>query len=259
MMAWRRLEWGLRLGQALVISLGVISLGAVGCGGDDERSQTAPEAAEETSGADRPASDNGRCDSTGPGYEVSEYDTSGDQWADVRKVFKTIGEGRLARLVLVCREADLNGDGTKDVVRLYNDEGRPLREEADRDFDGRIDELTFFERGRVVRQEVDSNSDGRVDTKVFYENGQPLRAERDLAGRSTATVWRPDTWEYYEDGRMIRVGMDVDGDGQVDRWDRDGEWLRQREAEAAAEREAEAAEDGDPEAQDEVAEADAEG
>lgn len=231
-----------------------LALGAVGCGDDDETDRTTPDATDETSGAERPATDNGRCDASGPNLEVSEYDTSGDQWADVRKVFKTVGEGRLARLVLICREADLNGDGSKDVVRFYNDEGRPLREEADRDFDGRIDELTFFDRGRVVRQEVDSNSDGRIDTKVFYENGQPLRAERDIAGRSSGTMWRPDTWEYYEEGRMIRTGLDVDGDGRVDRWDRDAEWMRRREAEAAAQREAEAAEDGDPEAQDEAAE-----
>jgi hypothetical protein len=56
---------------------------------------------------------------------------------------------------------------------------------------------------------------------------------------------------------MIRTGLDVDGDGRVDRWDRDAEWMRRREAEAAAQREAERAEDGDPEAQD--AEAEAEG
>lgn len=239
---------------ALRILCALASVGAVGCS-DDDAPSTTPDVEEQTSGSDRPATDNQRCDTAGANLEVSEYDTSGDDWPDVRKVFKTIGEGRLARLVLICREADLNGDGTKDVVRFYNDEGRPLREEADRNFDGTVDELTFFDRGRVVRQEVDSNYDGRIDTKVFFENGQPLRAERDIAGRSTSAQWRPDTWEYYEEGRMVRTGLDVDGDGRVDRWDRDAEWMRQREAEAAAQREAEAAEDGDPEAQDEAAEA----
>jgi hypothetical protein len=237
-----------------VVRLAIALTLALGCSDDDEGPSTTPDTEEETSGAERPATDNQRCDTSGQNLEVSEYDTSGDDWADVRKVFKTVGEGRLARLVLVCREADLNGDGTKDVVRFYNDEGRPLREEADRNFDGTIDELTFFDRGRIVRQEIDSNYDGRVDTKVFYENGQPLRAERDIAGRSTASLWRPDTWEYYEEGRMVRTGLDVDGDGRVDRWDRDAEWMRRREAEAAAQREAEAAEDGDPEAQDAAAE-----
>lgn len=165
--------------------------------------------------------DRGRCDANAPNREVSEYDTSGDDRPDVRKVFLQVGQSPMVRLVLICREADLNGDGTKDVVRYYNDEGRPLREEADRDFDGQMDQVTYFEDGRIVRTEVDSNRDGRVDTKVFYEGGRAIRTERDMAGHSTPQNWHPDRWEYLEDGRMVRMGSDIDGDGRVDRWDRD--------------------------------------
>jgi hypothetical protein len=170
--------------------------------------------------SDRP-DDQGRCEANGAQYEVSEYDTSGDDIPDVRKVFLTVGSGRLARLVLVCREADLNGDGVKDVVRFYTDEGRPRTEESDRDFDGRMDQVTYFEHGRVARLEQDSTGDGRVDTKIFYEAGVAVRTERDLAGRSTAETWQPDRWEYFEDGRLVRMGTDIDGDGRVDVWDRD--------------------------------------
>jgi hypothetical protein len=164
--------------------------------------------------------------SDGAGYEVSEYDTSGDNTPDVRKLFKVMGEGTLARLVLVCREADLNGDGRKDIVRLYTDEGSPRREEADRNFDGRIDEITHFASGRIALQELDTTGDGMIDTRIFYEEGQPVRAERDMASRSTADQWRPDRWEYYAEGRTVRIGADLDGDGKVDRWDRDEERLR---------------------------------
>ncbi len=160
-------------------------------------------------------------DDKDPRYEVSEYDTSGDDKPDVRKVFLRIGDGTLARLVLVCRESDLNADGTKDIVRYYNDEGAALREEADRNFDGRMDELTFFQEGQILRQEFDSNNDGKVDTKIYFDRGRPLRAERDLQARSATDRWAPDRWEYYEDGRVVRMGTDVDGDGKVDRWDRD--------------------------------------
>ncbi|MEM7606271.1 MAG: hypothetical protein AAF411_13020 [Myxococcota bacterium] len=215
------------------------------CGGDSEEQARAerPVVAEST-GGERVEGEN-RCDANAENREVSEYDTSGDEYPDVRKVFLTVGEGRLARLVLICREADLNGDGTKDVVRHYNDEGRPLREEADRNFDGRMDEITFFDNGRIIRKEVDTNGSGIVDTKIFYENGRPLRTERDMAGRSTATNWQPDRWEYFEGGRMVRMGTDLDGDGRVDRWDRDAEWQRQQEAERARQAaEAAAAEEG---------------
>jgi hypothetical protein len=163
------------------------------------------------------------CDtnSRDPKYEVSEYDTSGDDKPDVRKVFLRIGDGTLARLVLVCRESDLNADGSKDIVRYYNEEGAALREEADRNFDGKMDELTFFQEGQILRQEFDFNHDGKVDTKIYFDKGRPLRAERDLQARNSTERWAPDRWEYYEDGRVVRMGTDVDGDGKVDRWDRD--------------------------------------
>jgi hypothetical protein len=229
-----------------IVILSSLVLG-LACGDDEEEARrTAPGRAQSASGGERPEDDQGRCEG-GADREISEYDTSGDDYADVRKVFLVHGTGRLARLVLICREADLNGDGTKDVVRYYNDEGRPSREESDRDFDGRMDEITFFERGRIVRVEQDSDANGVIDTKIFYEDGRPLRAERDKAGRSTASAWRPDYWEYYEEGRVVRAGTDLDGDGRVDRWDRDMIWHEQQEREEAARRAEEEAAEGDDE------------
>jgi hypothetical protein len=200
---------------------------AAGCNGSE--SNRRPDERPERAQSMTPGSDQGRCDADAPDREMSEYDTSGDAVPDVRKVFLRIGQAPQIRLVMICREADLNGDGTKDIVRYYTDEGRPLREEADRNFDGQLDELTFFENGRIARIESDSNYDGRVDTKVFYEAGTAIRSERDIAGRSTATDWNPDRWEYFENGRMVRMGTDLDGDGRVDRWDRDEDYRRQIE------------------------------
>jgi len=184
-----------------------------------------------------------RCEAQEGTHEVSEYDTSGDDIPDVRKVFLRVGTPPVVRLVLICREADLNADGIKDVVRYYTEEGRPFREESDRDFDGQMDEVIFFEDGRIVRMEQDTTGNGQVDTKVYYENGRPVRAERDMAGRSTPTSWHPDRWEYFENSRMVRMGTDIDGDGNVDRWDRDQELRRQQEQQTAQQR----AEDADRE------------
>ena len=170
-----------------------------------------------------------RCDASKPGREISEYDTSGDGKHDVRKVFVALGSDVEARLVMICREADVNGDGRKDIVRYYDDEGRSLREESDRDFDGRMDMALVFQDGKVVQQEIDENRDGKVDTKIFLDNGKPSRAERDLAGRSNSQQWRADRWEYYEEGRMVRMGTDLDGDSRVDRWDRDLQWKSAKE------------------------------
>lgn len=213
-----------RLALALML---VVAAALVACGGSQQRPR-GQRRARETAQADRPTDDRGRCPTQGSDREVSEYDTSGDDYPDVRRVFLRRGQAPLVRLILTCRETDLNGDGIKDVVRFYNQEGRPIREEADRNFDGRIDSLTFFQEGRVVRQEIDSSGNGRVDTKIFYERGQVVRTERDLAGRSTEATWRPDRWEYFEAGRMVRMGTDLDGDGNVDRWDRDARWSEQQ-------------------------------
>ena len=204
----------------------LLSFTLVACGSKHPKPVTSPGAGDAESSSGGEVADGGRCTPNGAGYEVTEYDTSGDNTPDVRKLFRTMGEGSLARLVLVCREADLNGDGRKDIVRLYTEEGRPMREEADRDFDGRIDEVTHFTNGRVSLQEIDTSGNGMIDTKIFYDNGQPERAERDMANRSTASKWRPDRWEYYADGRTVRIGTDINGDGKVDRWDRDEERLR---------------------------------
>ena len=172
--------------------------------------------------------DDPRCE--GAGREFSEYDTSGDGIPDVRKVFLRLGDVSSSRLVLICRQADINRDGVKDVVRVYDDEGRPLRESVDRNFDGRVDDITAYQSGEALVHQVDSNFDGRFDTKIFYQNGVPTRAERDLAGRSTPEQWRPDRWEYFERGQLVRMGTDLDGDTRVDRWERDQTWKRAQDA-----------------------------
>lgn len=207
-----------------IAGLAISSVTVAGCGGGNESTRRARRSRASSAEGSSTASDRGLCEVSAD-HEISEYDTSGDSVPDVRRVFRRVGDPPITRLVLSCRESDLNGDGTKDVVRYYNDEGRPLREEADRNFDGQMDTITVYQDGRVVRTEIDQNGDGRVDTKIYYDDdGAAIRTERDLAGRSTGGTWRPDRWEYFENGRMVRMGTDVDGDGRVDRWDRDHEY-----------------------------------
>lgn len=162
-----------------------------------------------------------RCDGGPKGRAVAEYDTSGDGKPDVRKVFLSLGEGVEARKVMICRETDLNEDERKDVVRVYDDEGRSVREESDRNLDGTMDMALVFQDGKVARKELDDNHDGRIDTKIFYDRERALFAERDLTGKSTSDNWKPNRWEYYEGGSMVRMGTDLNGDSRVDRWDRD--------------------------------------
>jgi len=164
--------------------------------------------------------DRSRCDATRPGRTSSEYDTNSDGVTDVRKVFQTVGEASEVHSVLVCREVDLNHDGSKDVFRFYNDEGRTLREEEDRDFDGRIDVITYFEGGDVVRRESDTNADGMVDMRLYYRDHRPFRAERELQADSSPD-FHADYWEFFDTrGNVVRIGWDYDHDGRADQWDR---------------------------------------
>jgi hypothetical protein len=164
--------------------------------------------------------DHRRCDASGAGRSSSEYDTNADGVPDVRKVFQVVGEGQEAHPVLVCREVDLNHDGTKDVFRFYNDTGRTLREEEDRDFDGRLDVITYFDNAEVVRREFDRNHDGMIDQRMYYRENRPYRAEREVQS-DNAAEFRPDYWEFYDArGHVVRIGTDYDHDGRADRWDR---------------------------------------
>jgi hypothetical protein len=139
----------------------------------------------------------------------------GAKGTNVRRVY-AVGDEQDGRRVLRCREVDTNLDGAKDVVRTYDEEGRPLLEQSDSDYDGRIDTWVEFSGGLVVRAQFDENGDGKPDEWKTYSGGHLARVQRD------ATLdGQIDTWEVYEEGRLRRVGRDIDGDERVDEWYRD--------------------------------------
>lgn len=159
-----------------------------------------------------------KCGGEGKGFRVENLDLNYDTIADVRKVYATVTKYDIEKEVIVCREADLNFDGKKDIIRYFSDEGRPLREELDMDFDGRIDVVNYFENGKIVKQEMDTNWDGLVDIWNYFADQKLVRSERD-----SNKDGKPDVWEHYTDGELKRIGYDVDGDGKVDRWERSDE------------------------------------
>jgi hypothetical protein len=161
--------------------------------------------------------DQSRCDYKGRSdREVVESNGPGATVPNVRRVFGILGEGDDRRRVLFCREIDTNLDGVKDVVRMYNDKGDPVDEQADADYDGKIDTWIKFSGGRIAKEERDRNRDGRPDETRYYVKGKLSRVQRD-----TNYDGRPDVWEVYADGQLERMGTDIDFDGHVDRWDRD--------------------------------------
>jgi len=153
------------------------------------------------------------------GLMLRTFDLNRDKEADVFKFYKMSPDpdaqgGSVEQLVR--KDIDLNHDGKVDIIRLYDAaKGQVLEERTDLDFDGRYDELAFFEDGLVVRKEIDLDYDGKPEIIRYYDAGKLARVETDRNGDG-----RVDSWEYYEDGRLDRIGTDNDGDGAVDKWER---------------------------------------
>lgn len=148
-------------------------------------------------------------------YLEESLDTSGDNVADVRKIYRVEGEGSEAQKIIVCRELDLDHDGRKDIFRFFNDEGRPQRELIDADFDGTIDSISFFEAGRLIKQEADRNEDGQADETRHFVHGKLMRVDRD--DNHDGQI---DVWEHWDQGDLVRIGYDVNRDKVADFWHR---------------------------------------
>lgn len=199
---------------------GLVGLAAVAaCGRGDTQQQvkvaTAPGGSKDPS--KWPADDRSICDwRNKPDLEISETTGPGSLKPNVRRVYKSLGEGDTRHKTLVCREIDTNLDGIKDVVRTFNQKGEALHEESDRNFDGRMDVWIDFVNGRMAQEAIDTNLDGKPDVWKFYVDGQLQRIRRD--GNFDG---KPDVWEIYAKGRLERIGIDETYDGHVDRWERD--------------------------------------
>src|SRR5262252_6034893 len=190
----------------------VAGLCASACGGSSHETQANTPGKVAAGGNDQ-----SRCDYKGRSdREVVESNGPGATLPNVRRVFGIMGEGEDRRRVLFCREIDTNLDGIKDVVRNYNDKGDAIDEQADSDYDGRIDTWVRFSGGRIAKEERDRNRDGKPDETRYYVRGKLSRVQRD-----TNFDGKPDVWEVYGDGQLERMGTDIDFDGHVDRWDRD--------------------------------------
>jgi hypothetical protein len=226
MRSWNAL-WGVAMATA---AMGVV----VACGGPPP-----PKEATTTPGGSKdpskwPADDRSMCDwKNKPELEVSETAGPGAFKPNVRRVYKVFGDSETRHKTLICREIDTNLDGIKDVVRTFNSKGEALHEEADTDYDGKIDVWVDFVDGRMSVEKIDTNHDGRPDVWKYYVNGQLSRVQRD-----TNHEGKPDVWEIYTKGHLERMGIDSNYDGHVDRWDRDEEMQRAAEAEEIKARQA---------------------
>ncbi|HEY4119263.1 MAG TPA: hypothetical protein VGM56_15460 [Byssovorax sp.] len=203
---------------ALLAAVGALALG---CSSDPGFQPNAPKV-KLARNADGSLNDQSRCEWKGrPDREASEVAGPGSVQPNVRRVYQLVGTGEDRHKVLICREIDTNFDGVKDVFRTYNEKGEALHEEADANYDGKIDTWITFSKGRLAEVRVDHNGDGNPDEWKYYSGGKLTRVKRD-----TNFDGKPDHWEIYRDDKLERMGVDIDGDEHVDRWDHDTELKR---------------------------------
>ena len=217
----------------VMVALASAALGGafVACGGESAPGSGAKVAAGGAKDQTKwPADDRTLCDwRTHPEMEVSETAGPGALKPNVRRVYKDIGEAENRHKVLVCREIDTNLDGLKDVVRFFNAKGEASKENADTNFDGKLDSWATYVNGRMSEEDVDTNYDGAPDVWKIYVEGKLSRIKRDRNFDG-----KPDVWEIYTNGHLERMGLDDSYDGHVDRWDRDESVHAQDEQTAAA-------------------------
>jgi len=127
------------------------------------------------------------------------------------------GDGRVDRALtydaehrLIEAREDRDGDGKLETVTYYEG-GAPTRREADLDGDGRVDSWTRFERGEMVRHQLDRDGDGLADLSLVYVTGELVREEEDRNGDG-----RADLISYYRNGEVVERAEDTDYDGEPD-------------------------------------------
>lgn len=186
----------------LVSSLSAASLTAAGCGGGPTSVANGPTGSRDSA---EEAAVREQCEPTG--RRVVATDVNNDGTPDIRHVY----EGSLER----CAQFDMNFDAIVDVTRFFGPDGHTVvREEHDFDFDGRLDQVSYYEGGVITRAELDTNFDNEFDTWLWCEGNLMHRSERDRRHRG-----RADTWEYFTDGVITEARYDNNNDGDPDRWE----------------------------------------
>ncbi len=154
----------------------------------------------------------------GGGDLISEKgDVSGDGKPDVWNFYREQPDPQdptVKKRVLVKKEADLNFDGRKDIIRLFDDEGVLTREEADLDYDGEIDQVNLYKKG-ILTEKFIYRGNQQVFIWKFFEDGKLVRLNRDDSGNGRADYC--ELW--YAGEKLSKKGWDKTGDGECDYWE----------------------------------------
>ena len=156
-------------------------------------------------------------------------------WAGVGIVLGALVTWAAMRAPVSSDGVDHDHDGVLDERWTYSPSGQPLRVDADRNFDHKIDYIGHYERGSLVTTESDDDFDGRFETRLFFRAGNLDRSETDADGDGfnewtssyrhgvieSSTTLEPSTGmplriEHFKLGQLIEAEQDTDRDGRLD-------------------------------------------
>jgi hypothetical protein len=148
--------------------------------------------------------------------KAQTFDLNHDERPDVWKINKTKDERGTTVEYLACKVVDLDHDpkGHKDYIVQFDDNGNPVIELYNFDFDDKIDAQYRYDAktNKKFLVERDLNSDGKWDVCEEYDTRELLsriQRDRNFDGK-------PDLWELYKAGVLEAILYDNDSDGKVD-------------------------------------------
>lgn len=132
---------------------------------------------------------------------------------------------------------DHDSNGVLDEKWTYSARNLPLKWEGDRNLDGKVDAIVFYdERGIISEGKTDDNFDGVFETRMQYRIGNPVISESDTNGDGFVDMrthyvsgvidkteyLEPKTGrvikaEYFKLSKVVRAEIDDNGDGVMDR------------------------------------------
>lgn len=144
--------------------------------------------------------------------QVFGADLDGDREAEERVIYE---DGMIARV-----EADRNRDGRVDQITNYGTHGQVTAGEADDDFDGYMENRYLHDYGNWRSSTIDLDADGETDYRAEAEHGVLASEEwLDARGRVVKRL-------RYTKGRPANGEYDSNSDGKLDtarRYDARGE------------------------------------
>ena len=136
--------------------------------------------------------------------KVDGIDFNGDEILDEKWTFAPSGR-------ILKNDMDRNLDGKVDYIVYFNHQGLVATADGDDNFDGKFETKIRFHLGNLEITEVDTDGDGYRDFILHNTNG--VLSSADFVNPATALNLRV---EYYKLGKVTMADVDTNKDGTLD-------------------------------------------